>query len=583
MLKITTLAYLPKSDFPQVKTFCIGMSESSLDHLLSCSLFRGIEKELVIKILESSERKSYRPGEELIAKGTVPKALFIVAHGKVKIYEDILLAQLGPHAILGESFLADASASATILAGEGLETVEIPTDIFMRLSAEHPALMLNLFRINFERLRNSNEVALKEARTREAKLEQLVQARTQELNETLETLQATNHQLSETRDHLIEIQKFRQQFLANMSHEIRTPMNAIVGLTNLLLKSPLNEQQAKYLNVIQKSGANLLVIINDILDLAKIESGKMELESVPFSLINSIQNIHTILGLKAQEKGIEIKTNIDPAVPDFVLGDETRITQVIMNLAGNAIKFTEKGSVSIEVSVQEPSAHRPVLHFSIKDTGIGIPADKIDKIFESFGQASSDTTRKFGGTGLGLTISRQLVEMHGGQLNVSSVPGKGSDFYFNIPYYTCDKPAENNASVHEVEIHLTGKSVLLVEDNEFNQMVAVDSLLDLFPNLKVDVAISGVQALEMLQANDYSFIFMDIQMPEMDGYEATRQIRKLEDPVKRNIRICAMTANVTREEIDECTAAGMNDFMIKPFSTDLLKEKVLRNVMPEKA
>ena len=544
-------------------------------NLLNCQLFQGIDPSLVINILESSTQREYSKGTILIQKGSVPSGLFIIAQGDASIFnEDVLLAKVGSLSILGESFLADASASATIVAGENMKAVEIPRTLFYELSSRHPQLILNLFRINFERLRNSNETALREARTREEKLEKEVTERTRELK-------AANEQLEETRDHLIEVQKFRQQFLANMSHEIRTPMNAIVGLTNLLMKSPLNEQQEKYLNVIQKSGANLLVIINDILDLAKIESGKMELEAVPMPLISCIQNIHTILGLKAQEKGISINTIIAPDVPEYVLGDETRITQVIMNLAGNAIKFTEKGSVTIEVTVQEPSDHRPVLHFSVKDTGIGIPANKLDTIFESFGQASSDTTRKFGGTGLGLTISKQLVEMHGGELKVSSTIGEGSDFYFNIPYYICDKPVAKTESGTEKAISMAGKRVLLVEDNEFNQMVAVDTLLDIYPELIVDVAPGGQEALDMLNQNDYTFIFMDIQMPGMDGYQTTRHIRQLENPVKRDIRICAMTANVTREEIDECTAAGMNDFMIKPFSIDLLREKVINNAFPE--
>jgi CheY-like chemotaxis protein len=219
----------------------------------------------------------------------------------------------------------------------------------------------------------------------------------------------------------------------------------------------------------------------------------------------------------------------------------------------------------------------------VKDTGIGIPANKLDTIFESFGQASSDTTRKFGGTGLGLTISKQLVEMHGGELKVSSTPGVGSDFYFNIPYYICDKPAQKTETEAEKSVSMAGKRILLVEDNEFNQMVAVDTLLDIYPDITVDVAPSGQEALDMLSQQEYSFIFMDIQMPGMDGYQTTRRIRQLEDPAKRNIRICAMTANVTREEIDECAAAGMNDFMIKPFTMDLLREKVINNAFPDQA
>lgn len=571
---------LLRAKFSAVLSLHLSMTHSD-STLITCSLFHNLDHQVYEEILSHSETNEYPKGTVLVKKGSVPGALYIVKKGTVEIYtEDVLLAQLGTLSILGESFLADAVATATIVAGSDLTMVEIKKDVFYSLAVKYPQLILNIFRVNFQRLRTSNEAALNEARAREEKLNILVNERTRELNETMLELQKTNSELSITRDNLIETQKFRQQFLANMSHEIRTPMNAIVGLTNLLIKSPLNEQQEKYLNVIKKSGGNLLVIINDILDLAKIESGKMELESVPFPFVSAIHNITTILGLKAEEKGIKMEQIIGDGVPEFVVGDETRITQVIMNLAGNAIKFTEKGAVTISVVPEHTNGSDVVIRIGIRDTGIGIPADKIDTIFESFGQASSDTTRKFGGTGLGLTISKQLVEMHGGDLKVQSEPGKGSEFYFTIRYAIASKPKEDNLDELATSHDLSNIKILLVEDNEFNQMVAVDTLNDIFPEVKVEVAVDGQDALDKLKENNYSFIFMDIQMPGMDGYETTRQIRKLQDPVKKNIRICAMTANVTREEIDECVASGMNDYMMKPFSTEILREKVIRNSFP---
>ena len=546
--------------------------------IASCVLFDKMDKKIVLQILSSAERNYYKAGDVLIEKGTISRALFIVEKGTVGIYnEDVLLVKLGELSILGESFVANAMATATITAATDLTTVEIKTDDFYQLAQKYPQLIFNLFSINHQRLRNSNEQALTEAHHREEKLAQLVKERTAELIVALEYLKKSNTELEQTRDSLIETQKFRQQFLAHMSHEIRTPMNAIVGLTNLLLKGNLNEQQDKYLNVIKKSGANLLVIINDILDLAKIESGKMELETEPFTLKASISGIQTILNLKAEEKGIRMIENISDDVPEWVLGDETRITQVIMNLAGNAIKFTAKGSVTIEVNVESKIKNKCRVKFSIKDTGIGIPEDKIDKIFESFGQASTDTARKFGGTGLGLTISKQLVEMHGGELIVKSEVGKGSDFYFIIDYTETTAPVDEIIDDNPETHNLAGKKILLVEDNEFNQLVAVDTIKDIFPELIVDVAENGLIALDMLAAENYSFIFMDIQMPEMDGYEATRQIRKRFTGAKGNIRICAMTANVTKEEIEICSLAGMNDYMMKPFTQEDIKEKILKN------
>lgn len=539
--------------------------------LYSCVLFDKMKKEVVDEILSSSTKSNYPTGTILIDKGSVPKALFIVESGTVGIYnEDVLLVRLSELSILGESFLADASATATIVALSDLKMVEINPTHFYNLAVKYPQLIFNLFTINHQRLRNSNESALKEAHAREEKLEQQVKERTADLMQS-------NKELEETRDSLIETQKFRQQFLANMSHEIRTPMNAIVGLTNLLLKSKLDAQQDKYLNVIKKSGANLLVIINDILDLAKIESGKMELEKVPFPLVAAIKNIHTILNLKAEEKGIQMIENVSPDIPEWVFGDETRITQVIMNLAGNAIKFTTKGSVTVDVTLESKMDDHCRIKFSVKDTGIGIPEDKIDKIFESFGQASADTTRKFGGTGLGLTISKQLVEMHGGEVKVKSVVGEGSDFYFIIDYVSTTAPVEENIDDDAALHNMKGKKILLVEDNEFNQMVAVDTIIDLFPDVTVEVAENGVEALKKLETSDYAFLFMDIQMPEMDGYETTRQIRNNMKGDKANVRICAMTANVTKEEIDACMAAGMNDYMMKPFTHETLKEKILKN------
>jgi signal transduction histidine kinase/CheY-like chemotaxis protein len=532
--------------------------------LIKCGLFLHLDGPVISEVLAKSEVKNYPKGSVLIEKGSVPHALYIIRRGKVGIYnEDILLAELSELAIMGESFLAEATATATTIALTEVETIEIKKDDFYWLSIKHPRLVFNIFTINNKRLRTSNDAALTEARTREERLQRLVEERTAQLNKT--------------NAELIETQKFRDQFLANMSHEIRTPMNAIVGLTNLLLKSPLNELQDKYLNVIKKSGANLLVIINDILDLAKLEAGKMELEKVPFPLHIALNNIQTILGLKAEEKGIFLKLNIGDGVPEYVIGDETRITQVVMNLTGNAIKFTEKGGVTITASVEKSSGDTKQIKFGVRDTGIGIPADKIDKIFESFGQASSDTTRKFGGTGLGLTISKQLVEMHGGKIRVNSQPGEGSEFYFIIEYKDAPKPSEVLGNEEASMQDMKGKKILLVEDNEFNQMVAVDTLHDIFQGIEVDVAENGRTAIEKASANDYSMILMDIQLPDIDGFEATRFIRSEAAPPRNKIRICAMTASVTKERIDQCYEAGMNDYLMKPFKPEDLKEKVIRN------
>ena len=548
----------------------------NIEHIQSCSLFNGVSQSVIEEILFESELKVYQPNDIINHKGDIPSALFIIESGIASIYiEDILLAELPPLSMMGESVLADGHAVATIKAKTILSVIEIKKDKFYNLSLKHPALVFNVFKTTFNRLRTSNDVALAEARNRELKLELQVQQRTKELSETLDALTKTNFELNETKTSLIETQKFRDQFMANMSHEIRTPMNAIVGLTNLLIKSDLNEQQAKYLDVIKKSGQNLLVIINDILDLSKIEAGKMELEQRPFPLRATLESIKLILNIRAEEKNIFLKESIDEGIPDYVVGDETRFTQVITNLLGNAIKFTEKGGVTLKAELLNSIDAKASIKFSVIDTGIGIPQDKIDKIFESFSQASSDTTRKFGGTGLGLTISKQLVELHNSALEVASVPDVGSTFYFTVDFTIAEAPVlvENTSDGESLDIN--DKIILLVEDNMFNQMVAVDSIKEIFPTILIDVADNGEMALTMVNEKQYSLVFMDIQLPDMDGFQITREIRKMGFD---QLRICAMTASVLKEQIDACYEAGMNDYMMKPFTPELLKEKLITNL-----
>ncbi len=548
----------------------------NIEYIQGCSLFKGISHAIIEEILFESEIKIYQPDEVLNHKGDIPSALFIIESGTASIYnEDVLLAELPPLSMMGESVIADGHAVATIVAKTILTVVEIKKDKFYELSHKYPALVFNVFNTTFSRLRSSNDSALIEARNRERKLEQEVQERTKELNETLDELTKTNYELNETKTNLIQTQKFRDQFMANMSHEIRTPMNAIVGLTNLLTKSPLNTQQAKYLEVIKKSGENLLVIINDILDLSKIEAGKMELEQRPFPLRSTLENVRLILNIRAEEKGVFLNEIIDSNLPDYVVGDETRFTQVITNLVGNAIKFTEKGGVTLKAEVMNIDAVNARIKFSVIDTGIGIPQDKLAKIFESFSQASDDTTRKFGGTGLGLTISKQLVELHHSSLEVTSVPDVGSTFYFTVDFKIAEAPVVKEQASEANGVDVTNKRILLVEDNMFNQMVAVDSIKEIFPTIEIDVADHGKKALTMVKENAYTMVFMDIQLPDMDGFEITREIRKLGFD---QLRICAMTASVLKEQVDACFDAGMDDYMMKPFTPELLKEKLIINL-----
>ncbi|MEO5570758.1 MAG: ATP-binding protein, partial [Bacteroidia bacterium] len=380
-------------------------------------------------------------------------------------------------------------------------------------------------------------------------------------------------------------EKFKQQFLANMSHEIRTPMNAVMGMTNLLIDKNKNTENFKYLDGIQKSSDTLLHIINDILDFSKIEAGKIELEQIDFSIRDVVDQVKLTLHHKAEEKGLHLITKIENNVPDILIGDPVRLNQVLMNLAGNAIKFTEKGSVCITVSpipsfpggervasAQETPplrGGRVGLLFSITDTGIGIPKDKLQSVFESFSQAHASDARKFGGTGLGLTISKQLVELMDGKISIESEEGSGTTFSFEIDFAMGSKERlQEQKTAEDIDGSiLNGLRILVVDDNEFNRIVAIDTLLSKAA-VEIVEAHNGMEAVEWLSKKDFDVVLMDVQMPVMDGYEATRQIRNPQSAIRNHkIPVIALTASVVRSDLDKCRAAGMNDYVPKPFKT----------------
>lgn len=370
-------------------------------------------------------------------------------------------------------------------------------------------------------------------------------------------------------EELVRAQKAKEQFLANISHEIRTPINGIAGMAELLSQNPTAEESVTYLHAIKSAADNLKVIINDILDLASIESGKLKFEKIGFNTKDLLSSLIDTFQVQAREKGITLQLEIDEQANTILLGDPVRLNQVLINLVGNAIKFTHNGYIRVHCMVEKKHRRKYDMRFDVIDSGIGIPTDKLETIFESFSQADESVTRKYGGTGLGLTIVKQLVELQGGRITVESVEDKGSTFSVHIPYTIGG--AEDIAAGsrnHVITTHrdsLKNMSILLVEDNDINRLYAT-SILKTW-ECRVDMAENGYVAVEKIKDNDFDIVLMDIQMPVMDGFEATKAIR-LGDSPKNSIPIIALTANATRKDIEKCLAAGMNDCIPKPFTPE---------------
>ncbi len=396
------------------------------------------------------------------------------------------------------------------------------------------------------------------------------------------TVAVRTAELSTAKERAEHSERVKQQFLANMSHEIRTPMNAIVGMTGILQREPHPQEQQPYLDAIASSSRNLLTIVNDILDLSRIEAGRLPLEHVPMDVRSVLDGVQNVMRYRAEEKGLRLSALVGEEVPSTLIGDPVRLNQVLMNLVGNAIKFTEKGSVHVRLNVKERLTESVMLSAEVTDTGIGIAADRAGRIFEEFTQAEADHTRKFGGTGLGLAISKRLVEMQGGTISVRSEAGAGSTFTAVIPYRVAGKVERMEKStavpIAADEVDQRALRVLLAEDHRINVMVAQAELAQALPNAQVDVAENGERAVEMVRNGHYDVVLMDVQMPLMDGYAATQAIRALPDDRSR-VPIIAMTANVMQAEVERCSEVGMNGFIPKPFAQEELAAALARVIM----
>lgn len=364
--------------------------------------------------------------------------------------------------------------------------------------------------------------------------------------------------------------KAKQQFLSNMSHEIRTPMNAIIGFTKVVLKTELTEKQKEYLNAIKISGDALIVLINDILDLAKVDAGKMTFEEVPFKMAASLSAMLHLFETKIQEKNLILIKEYDSKIPEVLIGDPVRLHQIILNLVSNAVKFTSHGVITVRASLIEEDENNATIEFAVSDTGIGIPDDKIKNIFENFQQATSGTSRLYGGTGLGLAIVKQLVEAQNGIITVTSTVEQGSTFSFHLTFIKTTAETAPDTTLLELAAEIKNINVLVVEDIALNQLL-MKTLLDDF-GFQCEMAANGQIAIEKLQNKTFDIALMDLHMPIMNGFDATEYIRKT---LNLNLPIIALTADVTTVDLAKCKAVGMNDYIAKPVDERLLYTKIV--------
>lgn len=467
--------------------------------------------------------------------------------------------------ILSEPVLALARTAARVSAEDNYALRA------SKRSDDEVGLLVDAFNLMLKRIEERDE----ELRRYREHLEEQVAVRTAELVRI-------NEELRRAKDAAEEASRLKSQFLANISHDLRTPMNGVIGMTALALRTELDEHQRDYLTTVLESAESLLCLLNDILDFSKIEAGKLTLEEIPFGLGELVEQTVKSLRVDAEQKGLALTWSIDPALPARLIGDPTRLRQILNNLIGNAIKFTERGQVDVEVKLDLSTGREVVVHVVVRDTGIGIPPEKLETIFEPFTQADGSTTRRFGGTGLGLSIASRLAGLMGGRIWVESEVGKGSIFHVRLrlaaPPPDVGQPALTPAA--------TGRSptpslrILLAEDNPINRKVIV-KMLELEGH-QVSVAADGMEAVELAAREPFDLVLMDVQMPAMSGLEAARLIRQGERATGVHIPIVALTASAMKGDRERCLEAGMDDYLSKPVRPDALNEIIARYALSAK-
>jgi two-component system sensor histidine kinase/response regulator len=465
-------------------------------------------------------------------------------------------------------------ATLTVAADHFLRGLLLPVSVYGTMSPEWWRFLEHAGWVLFE------DAVLFVACRRGVAAERIVSEREARLEAEIEQGRIREAELAKARGAAEEASRAKSRFLANMSHEIRTPMNGVLGFTNLLLDTPLSDEQRHHVNTIRQSGGALLQIINDILDFSKIESGRLSVESIPFDVRAVAEEVTELLTPSAESKGLTLTCKVDKALPPAVLGDLGRVRQILLNLAGNAIKFTPRGHVSVNVVLRETTPDAPGdVHIAVTDTGVGIPTEKQSLLFQEFSQGDASTTRKFGGTGLGLAISKRLVELMGGRIGFSSDVDHGSCFWFTIPARcpvgkVVAVASEQQQSTVRIEPATSAAlRILVAEDNPVNHMLATKLLEKM--GCVIEIACDGEEAVQMALRGNYDLVFMDCFMPNMDGYAATAELRRrrVDGP---HLPIIALTASAMVEDRAVCLAAGMDDYLSKPIEVEALRAVLRR-------